>query len=252
MLECSFVDPLVTPYIDDALAAADRQLIEEHVRECASCRFRILAESSVRALLRDRRTELRSDSAPATLRARCAAAAGPPVVASVRPAWRRRAAPLALAAALVLVTGALALERATQASARVMSAELTVDHMKCFLVNAVLGTGQAQSEVERSLAAGFGWNARLPERPDEVGLELVGARPCLYGEGRVAHVMYRYHGRPVSLFMLPEKQRAAELLSVWGHEVAVWSSGDRTFVLVAHESRAELQRIAAFVHSAMR
>ncbi len=46
---------------------------------------------------------------------------------------------------------------------------------------------------------------------ERAGLELVGARPCLYGEGRVAHIMYRHHGVPVSLFMLPHSARAQEV-----------------------------------------
>jgi hypothetical protein len=64
--------------------------------------------------------------------------------------------------------------------------------------------------------------------------------------------MYRLHGRPLSLFMLPEKQRAAEFVGALGHEAAVWSAGDRTFVLLARESRAEVQRIASFMHATMR
>ena len=91
-----------------------------------------------------------------------------------------------------------------------------------------------------------------PERPDEAGLELVGARPCLYGEGRVAHVMYRHQGRPVSVFMLPERQRAEDLIEVLGHDAAIWSAGDRTFVVVAREAPADVRRIVSFVHASIR
>jgi hypothetical protein len=160
--------------------------------------------------------------------------------------------PLALAATLVLIVGGAFLYRMTQISTRVMAAELTADHVKCFLVNGMLRTTQSHAAVESSLAAGFGWDAQLPERPEEAGLELVGARPCLYGEGRVAHIMYRHNGDPVSVFMLPEKQRPEELLGVLGHEVAIWSHGDRTFVIVARKSSAEVERIASFVQATLR
>ena len=133
-----------------------------------------------------------------------------------------------------------------------MVAELTADHVKCFAMNAVLRTHQATEAVEGSMASGFSWDMRLPESAEREGLELVGSRPCVYGEGKVAHIMYRYHGRPVSLFMLPRTTRAEQLVEVFGHEAAIWSVGDRTFVLIAREARSEVERMAAFVHAALR
>jgi hypothetical protein len=165
---------------------------------------------------------------------------------------RARIAPLALAATLVLVVGGAFLYRMTQTSTRVMAAQLTADHMKCFMLNQLFTTSNSPAVVESSLASGFGWRARLPERPQDAGLELVGSRPCLYGEGKVAHIMYRHNGRPVSVFMLPGKQRPDELVEVMGHEAAIWSEDGRTFVLVARESREDVERIRSFVHAALR
>ena len=92
----------------------------------------------------------------------------------------------------------------------------------------------------------------VPANADRAGLELIGSRPCLYGEGKIAHVMYRHNGQPVSLFMLPRTRRADGLVEVLGHEAAIWSVGDRTFVIVAREARSEVERIAAFVQAAWR
>jgi hypothetical protein len=64
--------------------------------------------------------------------------------------------------------------------------------------------------------------------------------------------MYRHHGHPVSVFMLPKTVRPNDLIDVLGHEAAIWPSGDRTFVLVAREPREEVERIAAFVHASLR
>jgi hypothetical protein len=64
--------------------------------------------------------------------------------------------------------------------------------------------------------------------------------------------MYRYHGRPVSLFMLPHTVRTDAVINALGHECAIWSSGDRTFVLVARESQSDMDRIASFVHASLR
>jgi hypothetical protein len=115
----------------------------------------------------------------------------------------------------------------------------------------VLRTKDSPDAVESSLASGFNWNMHLPDDAEREGLELVGSRPCLYGEGKVAHIMFRHNGRPVSLFMLPRSQRPDQLVKVLGHEAAIWSVGDRTFVLVAREGRSEVERMAAFIHAAI-
>jgi hypothetical protein len=116
----------------------------------------------------------------------------------------------------------------------------------------VLGTHQSPETVQSSMAASFGWNMRLPLGPEREGLELVGSRPCLYGEGKIAHIMYRHNGRPLSLFMLPRTERPEQLIETLGHECAIWSSADRTFVLVSREGRADVERLAEYVHASMR
>ena len=97
------------------------------------------------------------------------------------------------------------------------------------------------------MLSAFGWQLHLPAQFEASGLKLVGARRCLYGEGPVAHLMYRDQGRPVSIFMLPGSTRSEELVDVLGHEAAIWSSGDRTFVLITRGSREEVQRMASVV-----
>jgi hypothetical protein len=64
--------------------------------------------------------------------------------------------------------------------------------------------------------------------------------------------MYRHHGHPVSVFMLPQGARGDELIEVMGHRAAIWSVGQRTFVLIADEPRAEVERLTLFVHAGLR
>jgi anti-sigma factor RsiW len=93
----------------------------------------------------------------------------------------------------------------------------------------------------------------VPE-PTGEGLELVGARPCLYARGTAAHLMYRHHGQPLSVFMLPQLNRTGkpdETVDVMGHEAAVWSKDGRTFVLIAREPEADLQHVVAAVQAAL-
>lgn len=283
MPNCSQIDSLVTPFIDGELTAAERDLVAAHVRVCAPCHSRVAAEQAVRTLIHARKSTLSAIRAPESLRAKCSdaarldslrAAAGASEIARpttspapaplIRPRvdprfsgatavpWRTRLAPLALAASLVLVVGGAFVYQVTDASARVMAAELTADHVKCFAMNRMLDTHDLPTAVESSMIAGFGWKMHLPEEPSRAGLELVGARPCLYGEGKIAHIMYRHDGRPVSLFMLPNASRSRELVEVLGHQAAIWCVGNRTFVLISREPKREVEQMASFVQASLR
>ena len=271
MSKCTSIDPLVTPYVDGELPAAERTLVDEHLHRCPPCHSRVAAESAVRSLMRARKPGLTAQRASASLRAQCsglvngrddASAVGlRPGVAPSSPTrairawwsapWHLRVVPLALTASLVLLVGGAFLYLATQYSARLLAAELCADHVTCFAANNVLRTHEAPAAVESSMLSAFGWRLHLPEEFVASGLELVGARRCLYGEGKVAHLMYREQGRPVSIYMLPKSVRPDEVLEVLGHEVAIWSSGDRTFVLITRGSRDEVARMASFVKGAL-
>jgi anti-sigma factor RsiW len=272
MSKCTSIDPLVTPYVDGELPTAERALVDDHLDRCPPCHSRVAAESAVRALMRARKPGLTAQRASASLHAQCSGLASGTRDASAarsRPGgthalssaqaigawwkapWRLRMVPLALTAGLVLLVGGAFLYVATEYSARLLAAELCADHLTCFAANNVLGTRDAPAAVESSMLSGFGWHLHLPEQFDASGLELVGARRCLYGEGKVAHLMYRDQGRPVSIYMLPKSVRAEEIVEVLGHEVAIWSSGDRTFVLIARGPREEVARMASFVKGAL-
>jgi anti-sigma factor RsiW len=250
---CSRIDSLAAPYVDGELADADRDAVERHTRLCPPCRARLAAERAARELVRNRRTDLAGDHAPADLTGRCAALRGHavPVAATAR-GWWRRARAMVVAASLVLIVGAAFLYRATESSGRLLAAQLTADHVKCFIIADVTGQHDDAAEVHRAMEASFGWNVHLPADPAEAQLSLIGSRLCLYSGGRVAHIMYRYRGRPVSVFMLPRTSRPDQLVDVMGHEAAIWSTGDRTFVLIAAESRSDMARMVAFVRGALR
>jgi anti-sigma factor RsiW len=265
MSTCASIDLLVTPYIDGELSGEDRRLVDDHLDRCPLCHSRVSAESAVRRLVQGRQQGLCAEPAPASLHARCAGlvardTAGPPLARSSaaahapgarRAARRVRMAPLALAASLVLLVSGAFLHQATRYSSRLLAAELTADHVKCFAANRLLGTRHEAEAVESAMLSAFGWSVRLPEQFVASGLELVGSRQCLYGEGRVAHLMYHEGGRPVSIFMLPERVRTEELVEVFGHEAAIWPSNGRTFVLVTRGSRAEVEQMASFVKAAL-
>jgi len=254
MSSCRTIDPLVTPYVDGDIPDADRRRVDEHLRACPPCHSRVAAERAVREAIDARRASLCCDKMPAALRARCeqlarAVASHQSPVSSQRSGdWRL----FALAASLVFAVASAFIYQLTAGSTRVLAAELTADHMKCFALNAVFGTHDLPTAVEGTMSSSFGWHMRLPADPASVGLELVGARPCLYGEGKIAHIMYRHAGQPVSLFMLPQDARAPEVVSVFGHQARIWCVGDRTFVMIAREPRQQVERLAEWMQASVR
>jgi anti-sigma factor RsiW len=257
MRSCASVESLITPFVDGQLPSVDVEAVETHIRVCASCRSRVIAERSVSELLRARRPELCGEHAPSALRARCRSQCDQARVLAFgsRSRWRGvRFTPLTMAAGFLLVVASAAGYRATVGSTQVIAAELTADHVKCFMMNAVLGTHETTEGVHTEMESGFGWDAHLPEHPERADLELVGSRPCLYERGKIAHIMYRHHGVPVSVYMLPGTERAEEFKTIFGHEAAIWSDSDadRTFVLIARAPRAEVERMVTFVQASLR
>lgn len=151
-----------------------------------------------------------------------------------------------------MIVGGAFVYQLTASSNRVMAMELAADHMKCFgVLNPVLHTHDDAATVESSMLSWFDWKMQVPSEAHKAGLELVGSRPCLYGEGQIAHIMYRHNGQPVSLFMLPKTTRTQEFVRALGHEAAIWCANNRTFVLVAREPRADVERIATAVQAAL-
>jgi anti-sigma factor RsiW len=265
MPDCASIDPLITPYVDGDIGAPERRIVDEHVRACPPCHSRVAAERAVRELMLTKRTELASDMASAALRDRCVAlkrrrpaADGAPSGASLGEIWRARhgrLVPLALAATLVAAVGGASVYWLTDRSSHLLAAELTADHVKCFGMNSLVGVNGDPAAMEGRVASAFGWHMPLPEAAGRSGMELVGARVCLYGRGLAAHIMYRHNGQPVSVFMIPKMTRADEVVEVMGHEAAIWSGGGRTFVLIAREPAApgdDVSRMTAVVQAALR
>jgi len=265
MPDCSRIDALVTPFVDGELPESETQAVAGHLSACPVCRAKVAAEQSIRALMQQRRRDL-CGCAPSALKSRCARLAsssrsdaqGPRVLPmparAQRPlstTWRTRLMPLGIAAALFLVVGTLVYQ-ATGSSSRVLAAELTADHEKCFRMNKLLGTHDTAAGVEAAMSRGFGWQMRMPDISSHRDISVVGSRPCLYGEGTTAHIMFTQNGEPVSLFMLSRRPRAEEVVEVFGHQCRIWSEGDRTFVLVARASTVPLDQMAALMRTTIK
>ena len=247
MDQCKDMASLLTAWVDGSIDPAGAARVASHVDTCRACAARATTERAARRLLHDRRDALTAERAPEALVAR---------LQSMRPASTsaRRASlrlPVAVAATLVLALSGVTLHVATGRSTTVLAAQLAADHAKCHLTEHVEHGLDAGAARDR-LAIRYGFHAVVPPGTSDGRLELVGARRCLTGDGTIAHILYRFAGQPVSLFMLPKSSHSEEIVRVLGHEAAIWSVGDRTFVLIARVTRDEVEHMAAFIQSTLR
>jgi anti-sigma factor RsiW len=251
---CQQIEPLFAAYVDDEAATAERATVDAHLRACAPCRDRIAGERAAREVLRARRADLRPCASDA-LRARCAAHRLP---ASTRSALltRRALIPLSLAAALLLaVSGSLFFFGNT---VEVLAAQLAVDHVKCFQFPPDRVQIDPLTEA-RSWEKKYGWSLKVPASAASEELELIGVRRCLSTEGRVAHMMYRWHGQPLSIFVVNSRMRGRrqdrpgdieESVAKMGENTVIWSHGDRTYAVVARDPSPDLQQVVRYVRRA--
>jgi len=251
MSKCHDLDPLFAPYADGDVAPADRASLESHLDRCPPCRENVAEQRTVRAAVAACRSSLRS-SAPNELRARCAAHAP---VARRRGSIASRLAqqpwiPLSLAATLIIAVAA-ALILGVNNKVEAIAAQLTLDHVKCFQFAPERLKHTDAATAMRQWAEMQGWAIDVPDTSASTGLELLGVRRCAMSSGRVAHVMYMWHGQPLSMFIVPRTIRGIpdrqEFVEKFGHEAVIWSGTNRTYVLLAHARPTELAPVIGYV-----
>ncbi len=249
MGSCEEVGRLLTPYLDGEAGAEGRQAVDAHLRGCQPCARRAAAERTVRRVVMVKAASL-SVTAPDALRERCAALAPKPKRQRrwVLLGWR--AASLATASLVVLSLAGTLLYAVVTHSPTVLAAELALDHLKCFALFEPRVAEADAAAVSKQLEADYGWRLEVPASSPADRLTLIGARRCLSTDGRVAHVLYRHNGRPVSLFMVPGISRPETRVSVAGQVARVWTRGDTTYVMVGSESEPDLRPVAAYFQSA--
>jgi anti-sigma factor RsiW len=254
-MKCQELDPLFAAYVDEEAAPPERAAVDAHLQGCPPCRDRLAGERAARDVVRARREGLRPCASPA-LRARCVAQRVPAAVRGgviTRRAW----VPLSLAAAVLLAVGGTLFFAGS--NVEVLAAQLAVDHVKCFQF--APDRGSASPAAVDPLAegkkweSGYGWPLKVPPSAAAEELTLVGVRRCLSSEGRIAHMMYRWRGQPLSVFVInsrPGRRRgdAEESVEKLGEHAILWSRGDRTYAVVARDPSPDLQQVARYVRRA--
>lgn len=251
MSKCRDLDPLFAPYADGEVASDDRASVESHLERCPPCRENVAEQRTVRAAVAACRSSLRT-SAPHELRAKCAAYArnAQPERSVVSRMAQRRWIPLSLAATLVIAL-ATAFIIGVNDKVEALTAQLTLDHVKCFQVAPERLKHTNAATAARDWSEKQGWAIDVPASSSSEDLELLGVRQCAWTNGRVAHVMYLWHGHPLSIFVVPRALRGVsdrqEFVEKFGHEAVIWSGKDRTYVLLARAKPPELAPIVGYV-----
>ena len=241
----------MTPYLDAEVGIRDREAIEGHLGGCPQCARRAAAEGGARRVVMVKASIL-SPRAPDALRLRCAALTARRV--PVRARWAVfgwRVVGLATASLVVVGLAATLVYGVVTHSPTLLVAELTIDHLKCFAFLESRGGQADPGAVANRLQADYGWRLAIPASLPREHLTLLGARRCFSTDGRVAHVLYRHGGRPVSLFMMPKTTREAARIAFGVHVARIWSRDQTTYVLLGSESEPDLQPIASYFQASL-
>jgi anti-sigma factor RsiW len=230
MSDCRLVTEQLTSYVDEQLDASHRNEVDQHLEGCVSCRGAVARERGGQTVLREHAQRLREEPLPPGLRSRCESLVEQTRAASL-PGWRRTLVPTVLSVILLVFTASAIFSLATRRSDAVLAAQLTADHSKCFKLF-VAGNPPVMDahEVEEMLTREYGWKIHVPPSVD--GLQLIGARRCLYADGLIPHVMYRANGQDLSLFVMNGVTRSPSELVTFGHRSQIWTKNNTTFVLV--------------------
>lgn len=238
-------------YVDEELTSVERAVIDQHLRQCPPCRETAEREQAGRTVIRRGAVRLPTEPLPPGLRARCDAIARAKGAGSSGRSLPRMVPAIVAALLVVFIAGAL-FALLTRASNTLLAAQLAVDHAKCF---ATLGEDDGRDadavQIEQMLASRYGWNIHVPPSSERDGVRLVGARRCLYADGRVPHLMYKAGGQDVSLYVLQGIARRGADVVTFGQHSRIWSRGASTFVLVSHGERP-LESAAGYLMQAAR
>jgi len=241
MSDCKRTIERLAPYVDRMLAPDEHADVDRHLNACPPCRRIAERERGARVVLRHEASRLRDEPLPPGLRARCESLgrnrdSGRASMSRLGALVRGRPSmlvPTFLGIVLLVFTASALLSVATRRSDAVLAAQLTADHSKCFLMSGRAGESPVDaSEVEQMLASRYGWTVHVPPSSPAAGVQLIGARRCLYADGGIPHVMYRAHGHDLSLYVLNGVSRKPSELVTFGHRSRIWTRNEKTYVLV--------------------
>ena len=249
MCNCRDIEPKLAEYVEGTQPLSERAAVDAHLESCSHCRARAGGERAAHALVCAKRDALRV-IAPGSLHERCAAQrlAGRRSAAAMS---RRPWVPLSLAASFLLAAG-LFLVFGWGSSVETYAAQLSADHLKCFQFARVEASGDI-TLIGHNWQKSNGWGLKVAASSPAERLQLLGVRRCGSTRGRVAHILYKWRGEPLSVYVLnsrfdhtPAAAHGHDVIRLGEHAI-VWTDHDRTYAVVANRRLGDLPRVAAYV-----
>jgi anti-sigma factor RsiW len=244
---------MFAPYVDGAAEPDQRAAVDAHLTRCPPCRDRVSMERAAHEVVCARRETLRGHASH-ELKHRCAARRGAAAPPAKRGFIRTTLVPLSLAASVLLV--ATVLFAFFGRSVEVLAAQLAADHIKCFQFSSSSPAHADAQLLSREWVNTRGWSIHIPPSARDYGLELVGLRRCGSTDGITAHMMYKWRGAPLSVYVLNSESRHApgheEFVDTLGERAVIWKQEGRTYAVVADASRSELEPVIRYVKAQAR
>jgi anti-sigma factor RsiW len=252
MSECRDIESFFAVYVDGLAQPADCAAVDAHISLCPACRNRVASERAAREALVARRESLRV-CASADLKRRCEASTAAEVATRAKAVPRRAWVPLSMAATLVLAVAGVFIY-GLQGGSEALAAQLAVDHVKCFEFAPQPTIMPDPASLSREWASQRGWSIKIPENAPVQQLELLTMRRCISTEGLTAHIMYKWRGQPLSVYVLnsehPRVGPVPKLVERLGQEAIMWSKGGRTYAVVARGRPSDIEQVAHYVRTA--
>jgi len=249
MAECRDLELLFAAYVDGEAGPGDCAALDTHFRTCPACRDRVAGERVVRDTVVARRESLRV-CASADLRQRCAARARSVTAPGSGVFSRKSWIPLSMVATLALAVAGVFLW-GLRGGVEALGTELAADHVKCFEFASPPTILPDAKALGRQWAQARGWSVKVPESEPAEQLELLGIRRCLSTKGLTAHLMYKWRGQPLSVYVLntkyPRIGPVPQLVERLGQEEIIWSKGGRTYAVVTRGRPLDIEQIALYV-----
>ena len=257
MGECRDLEPLLASYVDEAAEPEARTAVEAHLRVCPACCDCVAAERAAREMIRARRDTLRgcaSDQLKRQCAAHCAATRQATSAPAQRSFIRRTVVPLTIAATLALA--AVTFFFTVSRNAEVLAAQLAADHVKCFKFSPDPARQIDATAMSEEWGQKRGWPITIPAGSADHELTLVDVRRCGSSDGIAAHLMYKWRGTPLSLYVMNSESRRArqqqQFVKTLGQEAVVWKDRGRTYVIVAQATPRDLEPVVNYVKASAR
>jgi hypothetical protein len=125
-----------------------------------------------------------------------------------------------------------------------LALSLAIDHIKCFAMPPTAPVEPA--EAAQRWQQDQGWPITVPQTEPAEQLRLIGVRRCLSADGRVAHMMYTWHGAPLSVYVVQANAGRDCVIDRVGREAVIWCAQGRTYAVIA-DGHPDLQHIADYM-----